>query len=355
MEPQNSREDGPQQSAMTVTGDEFAAVDVEAPIRDSNNVDCWSLGDLYQAAASERDKGGNATAARVFGLLSAIVQIHFKPEDRSEPYGPQFVMHGRRSMIPADLRGDQSAVIAELVPTLQNPGLRARLADIVWFNDRKFAATARRAIDAYSEAVQLVLDGKAEFFNEDRTASGHDGCNMLRRACQIAHATGRKDPEASRLNALVCAVIRDALRRQDHWGFFNSADIALQFAIDDPAAIAANAETFAASEDVDPHWSHDLWELAARAHSALRNQQDRDRCLMGAAESHMTIADAAGGEGMVAAGAIMGAIQALRRLPNTRKRRQELEEKLRRAQASVRDQMGIISTQFDLTEFIECC
>ena len=75
-------------------------------------------------------------------------------------------------MIPADLRGDQSAVIAELVPTLRNPGLRARLADIVWINDRKLAAMAHRAIDSYCEAVQLVLDGKARFFNEDRTAAG---------------------------------------------------------------------------------------------------------------------------------------------------------------------------------------
>ena len=352
-EPQNSREEETQQRALTVTGDEFAAVDVEAPIRESNKVDCWSLGSLYQTAASRQDEAGNATAARVFGLLSTIVQIHFKPEDRSEPYGPQFVMDGRRSMIPADLRGDQSAVIAELVPALRNPGLRARLADIVWFNDRKLASMAHRAIDAYCEAVQLVLDGKAEFFNEDRTASGHDGRNMLLRACQIAHTTGWKDPEASRLKALVCAVIRDAVHRQDHRAFFNSGDIALQFAIDDPATIATDGETFAASEDVDPHWSHDLWELAARAHSALHNQQDHDRCRAGAAESHMTIADAAGGEGIVAAGAIMDAIQAYRHLPNTRERRQELEVKLRRAQASVRDQMGVISTQFDLTEFIE--
>ena len=71
---------------MTVAGVEFAAVDVEVPIRDSNKVDCWSLGDLYQTAASKQDESGHATAARVFGLLSAIVQIHFKPEDRSEPW-----------------------------------------------------------------------------------------------------------------------------------------------------------------------------------------------------------------------------------------------------------------------------
>ena len=32
------------------------------------------------------------------------------------------------------------------------------------------------------------------------------------------------------------------------------------------------------SDKQDPHWSHGLWELAARAHGSLRNQQERDRC-----------------------------------------------------------------------------
>ena len=353
MEPQHAHDTDPEERPIVVTGDEFAAVDVEGPIRESNNMDCWTLGDLYHAAVSEQEESGNGSAARVFGLLSAIAQIDFKPEDRSEPYGPLFVISGRRGMIPDDLRGDQSAVIAEIVPTIQNPGLRARLADIVWYNERKRAAMAHHAIDAYCEGVQLVLDGNGQFLNQDRTASGHDGCRMLRRACQIAHATGWKDPQTSCLRVLVGAVIRDAVHRQDHQGFFNTVDVALQFSIDDPAAIAANAEAFAESEDVDPHWSHDLWELAARAHSSLRDQQERDRCLAGAAESHVTIADAAGGEGMVAADAIMDAIQALRRLPGTRHRRGELEGKLRHAQASVHDEMGVISTTFDLTDYIQ--
>ena len=49
----------------------------------------------------------------------------------------------------------------------------------------------------------------------------------------------------------------------------------------------------------------------------------------------------------------MDAIQALRRLPDTKERRDELEGELRRAQGSVRDEMGVISTTFDLTEYIE--
>ena len=338
---------------MTVTTDEFAALEIEAPIRDSKNVDCWTLASLYQTAASEAVESSNEPASRVFALLTAIANLHFKPEDRSEPYGPQSVFHGRRSMIPADLRGDQSAVIAELVPTIRNPGLRARLADIAWHNDRKLAAMAQQAIDACCEAVQLVLDREAEFFDEDRTASSNDGCNMLRRACQIAHATGWKDPQASRLRTLLGAVIQDAIDRQDHRGFFNAAEIALQFGIHDPATIAATAETFAVSNDADPHWSQDLWELAAQAHRQIGNADERDRCLVGAAESFVTIADAAGGEGMVAASFIMDAIKALRRLPATKQRRQALEKRLRLAQASVRDEMGVIATKIDLTKDVK--
>ena len=56
---------------------------------------------------------------------------------------------------------------------------------------------------------------------------------------------------------------------------------------------------------------------------------------------------------MVAASFFMDAIKALRRLPNTKQRRQELEERLHRAQATVRDEMGVIPIPFDPTEHVK--
>ena len=341
-----------QESVVVVSTEQFASVDVESPVRDSKNVDYESLARLYETAASQAEEYGDETAAQVFTLLSAVANMHFKPEDQSEPYGPQFVFDGKRSVVPADLRGEQSAVIAEIVPTICNSGLRARLADIVWYNDRQLSSMANWAIDAYREAVQLVLDRDAEFFNEDRTASGYDGCNMLRRACNIALATGWKEPRATELKSLVSAVIRDAIERQDHSGFCNTGKIALQFGIDDSTKIATNAEQFAELNNIDSYWSRDLWELAAQAHQRSGNQNDCNRCLLAAAETYVAIAEDIGGKGMVAASSIMDAIQALRRLPGTKQRRYELEQKLRIAQSSVHDEMGVISTQIDLTELV---
>ena len=56
---------------------------------------------------------------------------------------------------------------------------------------------------------------------------------------------------------------------------------------------------------------------------------------------------------MVAARHLMEAIEALRRIPNTGERRQQLESGLRDAQASIRDEMGTIPTPLDLTDLVK--
>ena len=117
-----------------VTIDEFQAVEVEAPIQGSSNVDCTSLGGLYATAGSTQSDAGNTTEHRVFRLLASIAHMTFEPENRAEPYAPQWVMGNRRSIIHAELKGEQSRSLATIAPGIQNRGLRARLADIAWYD-----------------------------------------------------------------------------------------------------------------------------------------------------------------------------------------------------------------------------
>ena len=337
----------------SVTTHDFAAVDLEAPIRESTKVDCRSLGFLYADAASKSaEDARNEAQLRVYRLLASVALMHFKPEDRAEPYGPQWVFGDRRSIIPSDLRGGQSDVFAEVAANIRNAGLKARLSDLAWHNNRRLPAMAGQAINAYCDAVQAVLDGAAEFFHQSKTASSRDGSNMLRRACQIANATGWKDPQAVHLRALIRAVVLDAVKRNDHRGFLNVGELSLQFGAETPTTIAANAEALIAANDPDPHTSRELWELAAFAHRQSGNDQGRDRCLVCAAECHVRLAEADDAQGMVASAHFMDAIEALRRIRGTRERRQQLEAKLREAQASIRDEMGVISTPFDPTALV---
>ena len=340
------------QDLTLITKDEFIAATFEAPIRDSNNVDCWTLADLYKIAAARQTETGNESAARVFGFLSAVTNIHFKPADRAEPYGPMFVMNDKRGIVPADLRGDQSSIFSQLVPIVQNPGLRARLADIAWINDRTSPSMAQQAISAYCQATQLVFDGNAEFFNGNRFASDSDGCDMLLRACQIARATGWKEPESSGLEELIRAILEDTVNRKADKGFLDIGQISLRFGIGGPIVLAERAETWALSKEMHPRSSRDLLKLAASAYAQLGSGQARDRCLVAAAECLATMAEAAGSRGMVAASHLTDAIDELRRVPNTGDRRRELETALLAAQAGILDEMGTVSTEIDLTDHV---
>ena len=336
----------------TVKIDEFQAVDVEAPIRDSSNVDCTTLGGLYSTGAAEQSDAGNTIEHRVFRLLSSIAHMTFKPEDRAEPYAPQWVMGDRRSIIPADLKGEQSRALATIAPEIRNPGLRARLADIAWHNDRSSRTMAQIAITAYCEAIDSVIEGRAEIRYAPQGAVGSHGCQLLRRACQIAQATGWKDPEGSRLKSLLQTILRQTPERGDVGDFLNLARLSMQFSLGDAATIATTAETLAASPAIDPHLSRELWHLAASAHGRSDIPDDARRCRVCAAECYVTLAEAAGGTGMVASSHFMNAIRDLRNLPDTKGRRSELEQKLRQAQAHIRDEMGVFSSEVDLTDLV---
>lgn len=335
-----------------VTAEDFAA-GCEGPIAASRKVYVLCHGALYQRAQSAAEGAADARAARVYRLLAAVTQIHFKPNDKAEPYSPMFVMEGRRSLMPSDLRGVQSEVFAAIAPGIVNPGLRARLADIAWLNDLKQATMAQLAISSYCAAVQDVIVGKAELFFEDAKATSHNGADLLRRACQIAHMTGWKEPEATRLKGLIASLSESAFDERDARGFLNMGELDGDYRITVPQVMAERAEALAQLAELDPDTARHTWELAARAHRQDGKDGESNRCLTSGAECYVRMAEAAGLEGMTASSWLMDAIKAMRSIPGTKMRRAELEAKLREAQATIADEMATVSTQIDISELVD--
>lgn len=346
-----SQKDHPHPGVTIVTRADFEAVNLEAPIHNHDTVDCPSLGEIYKDAYDKHKQASQKTPARVFRFVAAVLFMHFKFEDTAESYGPDMQMNdGRRSIIPSDLRGEQSDILAAVAPNVENPGLRARLSDIAWINKRQRHDMARLAINAYCDAVQR-LGNTADL---SQTSGSSYGTEMLHRACQIVHMLGWKDPEGLRLKTLIQGVIQDVFDRKDHWGFMKAAKLSLQFSIDDPATLAEKAEELAGTEVPDAHVSHDLWKFAADAHHKIRgNDAEYNRCRKSAAECLVALANAYGGKGMIATNYLMRTIQELRCIPNTQERRQQLEAQLREAQTSIPDEMHTRKVEVDLTESAE--
>ena len=332
--------------------EDFGATDVEDPIRGTSHMDYRTIGHLYAQAALDQEESGNEVQARVYGLLQSMTEMHFKPEDAGEPYGPHFVSGGRRTMIPSDLRGE-SSVLAEIAGTIRHPALQARLADIAWCNDRKLAGTARAAIAAYCGAVQLVLEGVAKFAGTNRGASCRDAVKMLRRACSIAKATGWKEHHRKLVDGTVGCVVEHAIDSENHNGFLDAGSVALEFGCVDPTTLAKQAEELALLKDLNLHVARDLWGFTATCHRQSGSTAEANRCRGQAAECLVRLADAAGENAIASVAFLRDAIQVLREVPGTQNRRQELQSRLALIQESIQDEMGVVSNSLDIGDEVD--
>src|SRR5216683_7478126 len=67
--------------------------DFEEPAAKSQSADSAELGDFFRAAADGFDQqaAADTPASRVFEMLSAMMGMHFKPQEPNEPFGAMAV------------------------------------------------------------------------------------------------------------------------------------------------------------------------------------------------------------------------------------------------------------------------
>ena len=109
-----------------------------------------SMWQALSAAARQAIDAGRQTQGKVLWLLADACSMMLQPESVNEPFKPFMVIQGRRSAIPDDLSVADVEFFAQVVPGLDDPWLKARLADLVWLNRVKHDVQfALMAIDAY--------------------------------------------------------------------------------------------------------------------------------------------------------------------------------------------------------------
>lgn len=108
-----------QEPPKPVTVEMFHAVDFEAALADSSKVEPHDLCSQCSKLAREAAERQEHDAERVFGLLSGACGIHLRAEDRAEPWGPMAQFDGRRTPIPADYKGEQSAAFVAIIDRIK--------------------------------------------------------------------------------------------------------------------------------------------------------------------------------------------------------------------------------------------
>jgi hypothetical protein len=322
-----------------VTWEDFAAVDWQAPLAGIRKADAGDIADVFTGAAKAADAAGDERVARVFWLLFHVCNIMLDPSDRATPFRPRLVFTDDRSAEPADYRGAQSEVFAALLPQVSHPGLKARLGDIIWTNDRKARDAAAAATDAYCEVVEGLL---AETFDEALPGFGRstfEQVTLAHRALQVGRATLKGNALPDRAVDAAKAVYARARDCREHAVFMQIAGVMDAFGLMDDADIARDAEAAADGDFVPGHAFavQGVWDFAAGFYAAAKDANGEQRCRLRSVD--MTLARArSANSAIVSAHWFRVAIEALRRTRDTKVQRDALMVELRERQREARDE-----------------
>ena len=134
------------------------------------------------------------TQRQVLDVLAAATSAMLQSGDWLHPFTPMMEIGGARSVLPSDLTEQQTVLLARIAPLIQQPSLRARVADIAWlYGKRSRTDLVDLAIDAY-RAMPLT----AKVWNDGGKDSWH-------RAFDLAWRCGKNSQ--ARINEMTSTLV----------------------------------------------------------------------------------------------------------------------------------------------------
>lgn len=329
-----------------VTAEQFAACVVDAPIAAINQIDSFSLSQAYLQAAAT-----TPPCREVFTLLSSVAGIHLTPDDRGRLWGPVSTMGNTRTMIPSDIKGEQSDILEGVLANLRHPAMRARVADIVWTNAMRKKEVAEAAIDAYCTCVEGLLNGtlKAAYAVGERDLV--DAQKPMHRALQIASATTKKHtPLPDRL--IECLVgLYDGARKDGQPVIFGRiAQLAIDYRAKEVKDVAEDLEAVGTADPNGfPEAMRVALDYAGQLYHQVGNSAAEQRCQIGAVLQMLRMRDQCAQAGAKASW-VMDALQRLRhiRSEEAQKMEAQLEDELRHLQRSSLREMGTFEVNIEV-------
>jgi hypothetical protein len=260
--------------------------------------------------------------ADAFRFLGAVTSLHLKPDDQYKPFVPFLVTPAASSPGIDDLTDEQVAVVAQVAGMVDDPELRARLADLVWIREKDYRL-AQVAVVAYTNSAKEILAGPL----------GSWAIERFERALQIVAMLGRQQPLFEQTAAVVEGIASDG--NEKAYTVARCLDLLLKFGIGNPQTLAQIAETRATGDESrnKPLWQRRFWDLVAKFYDRAKQADDAKRARIEVAKTFEAEAEEALRRNsppshLVATTFLENAIQAYRRVPGTEADRDRVHRQL---------------------------
>ncbi len=270
-----------QESPLPASLSDFEKIEWAALLATLPKADSYSMEMALKAEVRNATDAEDTLAVRALSLLVALCTFHLRLEDPAVPFGPKFSSANSRSYIPSDFRGEQNDILASIVSCIQHAGLRARVADVVWFNDRKKWKVGIDAVQAYCEVVKKRVSGMfiSAFDGVDETII--DAVDFLHRAIQIASMSRKRGKLPMVVQATFESTFARALSDKHYVAFERLARLGISYGLTEWGAVAAASEELAdTAPETAPPWAvQPVWNVAADAFDRLGDRDGRRRCI----------------------------------------------------------------------------
>lgn len=322
----------------------------EQAIGEAKEPTCFEFCGPLKAKIDQSERAGKGRTEQIYTLLHAVASLCPSWSASTKPFRPavDFGLAGRSASLD-DFGSDEVSVLAHVAPTIKDPECRARAADVAWVLGRNYKM-AVLAIPAYVDSA-IRLDGAVQFpvFIE-----------RLQRAVQLALAVGHGDPS---LLASVTSEIEKFIQKlasgETKWACADLMKLLIQAEAGDTTTYATTCETLALQAEGRQDWgvARTYWGCKAEWHRLAKHvEAQRDSCEK-AAETYVGEADSALKRSAPSHGACVGllmrAVEALRKIPDTRARVEELHQRiLKEQELIIPNETTTHHTSTDISEII---
>lgn len=329
---------------------DFQQTEISRLLETVDTLDFYSFDSELSARSRQALANKNYSGYRAYRVLMVVCSYHFSV-DRQDAFGPRLIRDGMGTPIPADIAGEQSQTLATIAEMIDHPLLRARVADVAWYNHRNLHRSAVLAITAYCQTIEFYLDDKLSFRYEPPYGLSSKVVDLIERAFHIVAGTGkRKTPPE-----IVIATWSRLYTHAEELRCFTSLDrlarLGQSFNLIEWAQIAQDAERSANADAASDYAIavKVVWELAALAHHQSKDHAGFKRCKLKSIEQTLRMREGVDSF-MTRASWTRDAIRELRAIPGMQAELEALKAELLELQAQAAHELSSFQIPMDLSE-----
>ncbi|MDC4442340.1 DUF4209 domain-containing protein [Acinetobacter baumannii] len=338
-----------------LTRDKFLECNWGSEIPENERYDYLTISRILEVSARNVLDLGKTDEYKILELLYKVTSMLLEPNSLNEPFKPAFLdlQNQRRGVIPDDFTLNELTFFELILGDVDEPALKARLADILWLmKSPRNPDYARMAIDSYTSAS----------INEEGWHRGVNTCwsRAIQLSMQIKDYASLDDIKGRLFAAF--SVEYSNLKYMNFW----IADLMDKFKVDKDFEknIADSLFTRASNfkTQYDYFTARSYFELAAKKYKKCGLEDEWTNSLVEIAETFELEADSRRKDSnLVANSCYENAIQAYRNIPSKHRYKHNVEEKISNirtkkfssGQASIDEMVKFETEKYNIVELVE--